>query len=271
MPELPEVQTVTDFIRPYLINHKILSIQHLNNFTAVFATHTQSSLNRIVSLQLIKRVWRRGKFIVIDLNAGHLLIHLRMTGRILPKILKKDNPNHFTAQINLTNDTKIFFKDYRKFGRFYYYQSMDPIEAKLGLEPLSNSFSSKFLINLLKSKKRMIKPLLMDQACIAGLGNIYVDETLWLAKINPEQLCFKIGIKKITNLHSSIQSVLKSAIKNHGTTIINFTYGEKSTGNYKEKLNVFGRTEQPCMRCQRKIKKIYVSQRGTHFCPRCQR
>ncbi len=271
MPELPEVQTVTDFIRPYLLEQNIQSVQHLNNFPNVFATHTPARFNRLVAHQKIQCVWRRGKFIVLDLDSGHLLIHLRMTGRIQPKILPNDNPKHFTARIILENHTNIYFKDYRKFGRFYFYQSMAPIEAKLGCEPLSKSFSSKFLTDQLKLKRRQIKPLLMDQSFIAGLGNIYVDEALWLSRIHPEKHCFKISAQKIAHLHVAIQSVLKNAIEYNGTTIINFTFGEESTGDYTKKLKVFGRQGSPCGRCQTKIKKVYVGQRGTHFCPRCQR
>jgi len=271
MPELPEVQTVTDFIRPYLLNNRILSIRPLNNYTKVFATHSPSDLNILVAHQKIQRVWRRGKFIVFDLASGHLLLHLRMTGRIQPKVLPNDNPKHFTAQINLTNGTIIYFKDYRKFGRFYFYKSMDSIEEKLGPEPFSDLFTSQYLVDRLKTIKRMIKPLLLDQSFIAGIGNIYADEALWMSRIHPEKKSNEISYPKIKNLHSAIQSVLKRAIEYNGTTIINFTFGEESTGSYHEKLHAFGRQGRPCDRCQTNIRKIFVSQRGSHFCPRCQR
>jgi len=271
MPELPEVHTVTNSIRPLVLNKRIRAIYSLNNYNKVFATHSVSRFNNLIANQKIKRVWRRGKFIVLDLDSGHLLFHLRMTGRIQPKILKNDNAKHFTAKICLTNNTNIYFKDYRKFGRLYFYRDLAPVESRLGPEPLSSAFDKQYLINQTKSKKRMIKPLLLDQSFIAGLGNIYVDESLWLSKIHPKKPAFKISSRKVTALHSAIQSILNQAIEHKGTTIINFVYGENSSGDFKEKLSVFGRTGKPCLRCETNIKKIYVGQRGTHFCPRCQR
>ena len=271
MPELPEVHTVTNFIRPFLLNKRIRSVRSLNNYNKVFATHSASQINKLTSNRKIKRVWRRGKFIVLDLDSGHLLFHLRMTGRIQPKILKNDNRKHFTARIRLTNNTSMYFKDYRKFGRLYFYQDLTPIEDRLGPEPLSNAFDKEYLINQTHSKKRMIKPLLLDQSFIAGLGNIYVDESLWLSKIHPKKPAFKISSQKLTALHSAIQSVLNRAIEHKGTTIINFVYGENLSGDFKKKLSVFSRVGKPCLRCKTNIKKTYVGQRGTHFCPRCQR
>ena len=271
MPELPEVHTATNSIRPFLINQRIRSIHPLNNYNRVFATHSVSRLNDLIVNQKINRVWRRGKFIVLNLDSGHLLFHLRMTGRIQPKIFQNDNTKHFTAKICLTNNTNIYFKDYRKFGRLYFYRSLALIESSLGPEPLSDAFSKQYLIGQTKSKKRMIKPFLLDQSFIAGLGNIYVDESLWLSKIHPKKPAFKISSQKLTALHSAIQFILKQAIEHNGTTIINFTYGENSTGDFRDKLNVFSRTGEPCRRCKTNIKKIYVGQRGTHFCPRCQR
>jgi formamidopyrimidine-DNA glycosylase len=271
MPELPEVHTATNSIRPFLINQRIRSIHSLNNYNKVFATHSVLRLNNLTANQKINRVWRRGKFIVLNLDSGYLLFHLRMTGRIQPKILNTDNAKHFTVKICLTNNTNIYFKDYRKFGRVYFYQSLAPIESKLGPEPLSDAFNKQYLFGQIKARKRMIKPLLLDQSFIAGLGNIYVDESLWLSKIHPKKAAFKISSQKLGALHSAIQFILQQAIEHNGTTIINFAYGENSTGSFKDKLNVFGRAGEPCLRCETNIKKTYVSQRGTHFCPRCQR
>ena len=115
-----------------------------------------------------------------------------------------------------------------------------------------------------------MKPLLLDQSFIAGLGNIYVDEALWQAGIHPESRSSQIGTKKTDLLCCVIKKILKKAIGLNGTTIINFSYGQNSMGSYKEKLNIFGKTDQPCPACESPIKKIKVAQRGTHFCPKCQ-
>ena len=117
----------------------------------------------------------------------------------------------------------------------------------------------------------MMKPLLLDQSFIAGLGNIYVDEALWLAGIHPLSIASTISNKQSKNLHEGIQSVLLNAIAAKGTTIINFSYGDNDSGNYKEQLKIFGKENRPCPGCGIPIKKIKVAQRGTHFCPKCQK
>ena len=171
----------------------------------------------------------------------------------------------------MQNGKELYFKDYRKFGRFYYYESLDILEKKLGCEPLSPSFDLLYLLNGLKKSRGMIKPKLLDQSFIAGLGNIYVDESLWEARIHPRKISMNIGNQKIKKLWRAIPSILKSAINYNGTTIINFSYGNKIPGGFKKYLNVFGKEGSPCPRCQTKLKKIFVGQRGTHYCSKCQK
>ena len=124
MPELPEVQSVVNHFKPYLLNQFIHSIDYLNNYEKVFETHSSNDLNKHVANQKISKVWRRGKYIVIDVSNGHLCIHLRMTGQLQVGCNKTDNTNHFTALINLKNKSKIYFKDYRKFGRIYFFKDL---------------------------------------------------------------------------------------------------------------------------------------------------
>jgi len=270
MPELPEVETVVRYLRPKIAGKTIQRITPQNNYNRVLATHTAQQFNKLVKGQVINTVLRRGKFIVFNLSRGHLLIHLRMTGRLLLNLSKDDRLKHLTAIIYFTDKSSLYFKDYRKFGRLYYYDSMDYINNKLGIEPLSNNFTIDWLYKNLQNYKRQLKPLLLDQGFIAGLGNIYVDEALWFAKLHPQQKGSSVSRKKSNVLHSAIQRLLQTAIDNQGTTIINFYFGEGNKGNFREQLQVFGRQDKNCPRCGIIIKKIRVAQRGTHICPHCQ-
>ena len=271
MPELPEVETVVNFIKPSIVGKTISSVESQNNYDKVFATHNPQLFSDNLIDKTITDVTRRAKYIVVHLDRGFFLIHLRMTGRLLLKLSAEDKPRHLTAKVIFSDGSTLFFKDYRKFGRLYYYDTLDIINSKLGIEPLSYGFTLDWLHDHLKESKRQMKPLLLDQSFIAGLGNIYVDEALWSAKINPQQLGLSVSRQKVRILHSSIRKLLTTAIKNQGTTIINFYFGEGKSGNFREQLKVFGRQDQDCPRCSKKIIKIKVAQRGTHLCPNCQK
>jgi formamidopyrimidine-DNA glycosylase len=271
MPELPEVQAVVNHYKPILINKTIQSIDHLNGYRKVFETHSTNQLNHQLIGEIITDVSRRGKYIIITTPKGYLCIHLRMTGQLQLGCTPNDNPKHFTALISLTDKSKIYFKDYRKFGRIYFYKKLDFLNSKLGPEPLSTAFTYKFLRQELKKSKGMIKPKLLNQKFIAGLGNIYVDEVLWKSKIHPIKASNKISGIKTKRLHIAIPEILKKSINFNGTTIINFSPGNKTKGKFSEYLNVFGKQGSNCSQCQTTIKKIFVGQRGTHYCPNCQK
>ncbi|MCL4135456.1 UNVERIFIED_CONTAM: hypothetical protein GTU68_049277 [Idotea baltica] len=193
-----------------------------------------------------------------------------MTGRLMPSI-NEDEKKYVSFCFSLNKNRKIFFKDVRKFGKIGFYKDSNYLENKLGLEPLSKDLNFKSLKEILTNKKRIIKALLLDQKYIAGLGNIYVDEALWYARINPKEISNKITDKQIKDLCTGIKKILKKSIDNNGTSFISFKYAEDKEGNFAEKLSVFNRKDKPCKRCKTKIKKTVVSQRGTHFCKECQK
>ena len=271
MPELPEVETVVRSIRPLIVGKTIKMVETAVDYPKVLATHAPAEFNRLIRGQSIVAARRRGKYIVLELNSGYLLIHLRMTGRLLARLGPEDKSRHITATIVFSDRSKLYFKDYRKFGRFYYSDSLDFLEDKLGIEPLGGSFTAAWLINQLKESKRKVKPLLLDQSFIAGLGNIYVDEALWAANIHPEISSNRISVAKIRKLHSAIREILRVSIEHNGTTIINFAFGDNSTGEFVNQLQVFDRKDHPCPRCQTPITKTRVAQRGTYLCPKCQK
>lgn len=268
MPELPEVQTVVNYLRDDLVGETITAIEPL--WEKVLDNFNKSSINKNNNKLKILKVWRRAKFIIIETNNNIIAIHLRMTGKLF---IVKDNiiSKHCRAIILLKSGKKLIFEDTRKFGRIYFYKNMEIIDSKVGIEPLEKTFTKQFLINGLKTRKRNIKYLLLDQKFIAGLGNIYTDECLWISKIHPNSVSCRIPNAKIHKLHDSIRMVLYEALESMGTTIISYSYVNGKSGNYSEKLRVFGRTGRKCLRCLFLIEKIRVAGRGTHLCRKCQK
>ena len=271
MPELPEVQTVVDYLKAILPGKTIQSVQSPNRYHGVLENGSLNNYHAILCKRQIQSIWRRGKFIIMELDSGFLLFHLRMTGRIVLELPDKRELKYVSFKLKFNDGSNLFFRDVRKFGRVYICQSLDWLQDSLGIEPLSDYLTPTWLYHQLKQRKRMMKPLLMDQRFIAGLGNIYVDESLWQAKIHPKAISANIGEIRCKMLCIAIQDILSRAIRYKGTTIIDFSYGSNEKGGFKNQLNVFGRTNDPCPRCNIPIIKIFVSQRGSHFCKKCQR
>ena len=272
MPELPEVQTVVNFLKSTnFIGKSIHSIESPNEYETVCNNSSLSKFQSFLKNKNIQDIWRRGKFIIIELNSGFLLFHLRMTGQLIHELQNSSELKYVSLQINFQDSTKLFFRDTRKFGRAYISNNLHWLEERLGIEPLSNEFTPNWLYSLFIKHNRMIKPLLLDQQFIVGLGNIYIDEALWDAKIHPKSICKNISKKKIHSLCNAIKNILTNALEYNGTTIIDFSYGNKKKGTFKNELKVFRRDNQSCLRCKALIIKIFVAQRGTHYCKKCQR
>ena len=271
MPELPEVQTVVNSLKSKLPGKMIQSVKCPNGYIGVFENGSLQKYNNFLIGQKLQSVYRRGKFIVIELTSGFLLIHLRMTGKVILEKPTLKNMKYTSFQLTFSDASDLFFQDIRKFGRIYICKNLNWLEQKLGVEPLSKDFTSKWLYDQLHKRKRMIKPLLLDQQFIVGLGNIYVDEALWESGIHPKAISNQIGQKRSNRLSTSIKAILNSAISFQGTTIINFSYGQNKKGNFSNELNIFGKMDIPCPKCSKPIIKNFVGQRGTHYCKKCQR
>ena len=266
MPELPEVQTVVDYIRKDLLEEEIMHIDPvwpkvLHNFDPEDLFQTQIN-TRILDVK------RRAKFIIIQLPDHLIAIHLRMTGK-LHLLQGNELPKHVTALIRMKSGKTLVFNDVRKFGRLYLYETMGPIDSCHGPEPLDESFSSDLFINLMVSRKRNIKGMLLDQSVLAGLGNIYVDESLWMSGIHPGSISSAVPKTRLSKLHKSIRLILSDAIIAKGTTIIDFSVNGES-GKYSDQLRVFGKDGKPCLKCGHTIKKMRVGGRGTYICKKCQ-
>lgn len=222
--------------------------------------------------QEIQELKRRGKFLLICLNSQSLFIHLGMSGQILfPKSGQRPD-KHTHLIMHLSDIGPLFFRDPRMFGRYGLIQNSEEKNffVHLGPEPLERKFTSRYLMKVLGGKKASIKALLMHQNIVAGIGNIYTDEALFRAGISPHTSSGQLSPEQIKKLTRSIRHVLKTAIFQGGTSLSDFLDPRHQKGSFQYILQVYGRAGQPCFRCQSKIKKDYVAQRGTHWCPHCQ-
>lgn len=266
MPELPEVQTVVTDLQSKIINQSIQSVSVLCSkiFNLV--------LNDVIN-QTILEVCRRGKYIILRLEQGFLVIHLRMTGRLFAISKNQsqlaEHAKHLHVVFEL-RDHFLLFQDQRKFGKIQFNNEINWLDNKLGPEPLSENFTVKYL-NQICNSTRQIKALLLDQSQIAGLGNIYVDEVLWQAGVHPQMAACDLSYEKLNLLHMAIQSILQQAIEMQGTTFLSYAFDGTKKGNFLTHLKVFNRSKLPCLRCGMDIIKIKVAQRGTHLCPACQK
>lgn len=277
MPELPEVQTVVnEIIKQQLLGVKIKDVEIL--VPALVAPMTAEDFSKTLKGRTIAALSRRAKYIVATLDNGtYFIAHLRMSGHFVTIDAKEERGRFERARITFANGKALRYDDIRKFGRFNLTRDKEEILGKLGPEPLEKSFTPKLLFDLLPKDKKIklcIKAWLLDQSHVAGLGNIYVDEALWLAKIHPERPAASLTLEEAKALRDAIQSVLKKGIANSGTSLGhtqgNFISADGKHGNNAETLNVFHRQGKPCPRCKTIIIKTVVAQRGTHLCPKCQ-
>lgn len=262
MPELPEVETVVRGLQATVEGETLVDIE----VPWEKALSPDDAYDLLVG-KTIRSVSRRAKFIIMELDAGALITHLRMTGKLTPVFPEK----HVTVILHFRSGKSLYFQDMRKFGRMEYVEDPSKYLDHLGPEPLDDNFTQAIFYDLLHSKNRAIKPLLLDQTFLAGLGNIYVDEALFQAGIQPLSIASSVPKKRADQLHSAIRSILQNAIKAQGTTVLNFSHGDDQSGSYQAALQVYGRANEPCLICDQPIEKIKVSQRGTHFCPHCQK
>ncbi len=276
MPELPEVETIARGLASgadNLIGRRVVRAHVAWQRTVAKPEPALSEANgaaeferRIVG-QTVKAVGRRGKFVRIELDKDALLIHLRMSGDLLTGYSDEPLGSHSRLQIYFEDGLQLSFQDPRKFGRAWLVAEAAEVTGELGTEPLDSALTSSRFHKMLAARKRQLKPLLLDQTFLAGIGNIYADEALWEAKLHPLSLASRVSREKAGSLLRGIRKVLKAGIKRNGASI-DWVY---RGGEYQNHFKVYQRTGEPCPRCGAKIKRIVLGQRGTHFCPRCQR
>ncbi len=275
MPELPEVETVRKGLERLVVGKTIDAVTVL--WPRIIELPEVPLFQAFLSGQEIIGVQRRGKFLILKLTDFDLVSHLRMEGKYeyFPSAQTAIQDKHTHVIFQMQDGSQLQYRDVRKFGRMALVPKNQSSKYKgiqqLGPEPLSHDFDKIAFQEALKKKTMAIKPLLLNQKIVVGLGNIYVDEALWLASIHPERLASSLTERETSLLYESIIAVLGQAVEAGGTTIRTYANALGEAGTFQVSLQVYGQTGQPCTRCQTPIQKIKVAQRGTHFCPTCQR
>jgi formamidopyrimidine-DNA glycosylase len=271
MPELPEVETTRRGIAPS-IKHK--RIKNITIRQAKLRWPVPRNLNAQCRGQAINAVKRRGKYLLIELETGTIIIHLGMSGSLRVINCKITPDKHDHVDIVLSEDKCLRLRDPRRFGAVLFTRD-DPCQHKLlkslGPEPLGAEFNADYLYN--KSRKRSIpiKSFIMDSKVVVGVGNIYASESLFRARINPRKAAGKITKQQCTSLVKAIKAVLKAAIKAGGTTLRDFTSSDGQPGYFSQSLNVYGKKGQPCPNCGKPITQSVIGQRATYYCTYCQK
>ena len=280
MPELPEVETVVRGLRPILIGQHIMKLEVFAPSRSIEITKSipNANLEKLLAGQMITSVERRGKNILISLASELILwVHLKMTGQFRHLAVSEPRSPHDLLVMTLCSTAKnaleIRFNDYRRFGRW---RLLTPSELQshasfgtLGPEPLE--ISAQEFITRAQRTNRQIKAALLDQSFVAGVGNIYADESLWASKIHPLKLTKSISAKKLAELHGHIQRLLKLAIKRMGTSVDSYRGVNGQVGSNQSYLKVYGRENERCSRCNHLIRRFVIGSRSAHLCTHCQR
>jgi formamidopyrimidine-DNA glycosylase len=261
VPELPEVETVVRTVAPRIVGRRILDAQF---YSRQVLRHCGAK-PELLQGRRVKRVERRGKFIVVHLDRGYLVIHLGMTGQIL-----FDTPRTtHTRAIFTLEGVSMMYEDSRMFGTIEWGEDLTPRVGKLGPEPFDIS-AADFHAEM-QRHRGPIKSLLLNQTFVRGVGNIYADEALFRAGIHPRTRASRIRRPRADRLHAEMQALLLVAIENRGSSVSDYRDAEGRKGEFQKLHRVYDREGQPCLVCGAAIRRIVLGGRGTHYCPRCQR
>lgn len=266
MPELPEVETIKKELLPYVLGRTITSVD-LFWERIVRQPSVEEFCSRVIG-QKITGITRRGKYLFFHLGSGEMLVmHMKMTGSL---IIDPSDDRFSRAIFHFNNGSEMHFWDPRKFGVMWLDKDESAVAAKLGPEPLEENFTADMLEDIVRNRTAPIKPVLLDQSIIAGIGNMYADEALFDAKIHPARPARSLSKKEIKRLHYSIGQVLLKALKEKGASVRNYIRPDGSPGTAHDEFNVAHGVGKDCPRCGTPIKRIVLRGRGTYFCPKCQ-
>jgi formamidopyrimidine-DNA glycosylase len=270
MPELPEVETTRNGLEPLITDRKILSA-HI--YKKKLRWEIPSHLVKTLKNQTINKISRRAKYLLVHFKNGQLVMHLGMSGSISVVSSSEALKKHEHFELKFDNKSSLRFNDPRRFGSILWQKPNETLTLlkNLGPEPLSYEFDEDSLFKSSIGKSKNIKSFIMDSNVVAGVGNIYASESLYLAGISPKRSAGKISKQLLIELTNSIREVLMDAINNGGTTLNDFSNVDGNPGYFSQVLNVYGRENMPCFRCSGKIKRIIQNQRATYYCPKCQR
>ena len=267
MPELPEVETIRAQLAPRLAGRSLVRVEildpRLTRPIDLFEVAEELEGDRVVAVE------RRGKYLVLKLESGlALLVHLRMTGGF-----GFEPATHERAVLELDDGTRLAYRDIRRFGTWLVLEDaeLDPyLAAKNGPEPLGRRFTNEWLASSLARRRAPLKAVLLDQRVVAGLGNIYADEALWRARLNPLRRADSLDDEEVGRLRRAIRAALRMGIARRGSTLSTYATPSGESGAMQKEFRVYGRDGEPCSRCRTTIAKTRIGGRGTWFCPRCQ-
>jgi len=274
VPELPEVETVRRQLAPELEGRRLDAIQILDPKWSEPAPPEE--VEPAVEGRRIERLERRGKWLVWELaDEVHLIMHLRMTGNLLLVPAGDTDRRFLRVKIDLDDGRHVLFCDARRFGRGRVLLGHDAVHdyftGRVGIEPLGPDFTAEALQGMASGRRAPVKAFLLAQERVAGVGNIYADEALWLSKIHPLRPVGTLKPKQLSSLRDSVVHVLHAGIDARGATIDDYRDADGAEGSFQERFQVHLREGEPCLRCGSTIRKIRAAGRGTYFCPRCQR
>lgn len=273
MPELPEVETVRRSLAPHLMGRKIEEVKVI--MPKIIKYPESQRFVELLTGEVIQELKRRGKYLLFSLSSNYIWVtHLRMTGQYIYTKPQVPRDKHTHLIFILDNGYELRYVDIRKFGMMYLLRPEEFSVAKglytLGPEPLDKDFTLAQLKERLAGKKRKLKPLLLDQTFVAGIGNIYADEILFDAGLHPEREAMTLSPEEIERLFKSIQKILQLGIENRGTSIRNYVDGQGNMGGFQKLLKVYGKAGSSCPVCGQPIVRKAVGGRGTYFCANCQ-
>jgi formamidopyrimidine-DNA glycosylase len=274
VPELPEVETIAADLRPHLVGRTIVRCEL--RFPTIVRHPEPELFVDLIAGQRIESLKRRGKYILIGLEADRVLVvHLGMTGQLRIVEPSTPIPDHTHAIFDLNDGRQLRYRDPRRFGRILLGTEADLLTARvlprLGPEPIDPDFSPDRLYRALRGRKTSLKAVLLDQGTLAGVGNIYADESLHAARLRPDRIAHRISRKSAARLHESLRTSLETAIRNRGSSVDTYRDAWGELGGQQEVLLVYGRGGEPCFTCGRPLASIRIAGRTTVFCRTCQR
>lgn len=271
MPELPEVETVKETLKLKIIGKKIKNIDIYYN--DIIENINVEDFKEKLKYETFNDIYRKGKWLIFKLDNYYLLSHLRMEGKFNLKESNDYLNKHEHVVFTFTDSTQLRYMDTRKFGKMHLVENLENSETlnSLGLEPWDEKLNKFYLYDKYKNKKTAIKTVLLDQNIIAGIGNIYADEILFLCKLNPQKRTCDLKEKDLENIIKYTKEVLEEAIKMGGTTIRTYSSSEGVHGRFQQNLKVHNKKGSNCPNCNTLIDKITVNGRGTFYCPKCQK
>ncbi len=272
MPELPEVETIRGDLVPLLQGRRIVRVRVHAGAERLAISHSSHEMERALAGRTVQEIGRHGKYLLLNLDDGQTwVIHLRMTGSLVHAAAAAPPHRFERARVELDDGSTLCFNDMRKFGTWHLVG--DPTEAmtRSGPDALSDAFSDAWLLARLKGRAAPVKALLLDQRVAAGVGNIYADEALWIARVHPGKAGGSLSRAKVKALRAAVLETLQDSLGARGSSFSDYRDGLGGEGLHHVRVHVFRREGQPCERCGTEIRKIRVAGRGTHYCPRCQR